>query len=265
MALLNCRTSAPGISSESGSSPMQSQLVFFRLVLSSLSVNFITVTQIISGDWPIFYYIRRLLRSLAVVNDFAGLPRPDKSGLTMTEERRLRITRLFAFIRGKSYNGDVRDLITDALKGHGADYIEIHFEESSDFIGATSIAYRGERLEEISRARNSGGNIRALVQGSWGFVSFNRLDGLRDKVALAVEEARLASRGPLKLFPMEPVVDTVVPQLKKDATAILLAVKKELLDEYNNIILSSPKIQSSRINYRDAGRQRISPILKAAI
>jgi TldD protein len=162
---------------------------------------------------------------------------------------------LFAFIRVKGYNGGMRDLISDALKGHGADYIEIHFEESQ----ATSIVYRGEGLEEISRARNSGGNIRALVQGSWGFVSFNHLDGLRDKVTLAVEEARLAptgSGGPLKLFPTEPVVDTVVSQLKKDSTAIPLATKKELLDEYNDIILSSPKIQSTRINYRDGRKQR---------
>ena len=147
----------------------------------------------------------------------------------------------------------MRDLIADALKGHDADYIEIHFEESQ----ATNIVYRGERLEEISRARNSGGNVRALVRGSWGFVSFNRLDGLGEEVALALEEAKLASREPFKLFPTDPVVDTVMPQLKKAATAVLLAAKKELLDEYNDIILSSPKIQSSRINYRDARRQRI--------
>jgi TldD protein len=145
----------------------------------------------------------------------------------------------------------MRDLIAEALKGHNADYIEIHFEESQ----ASSIVYRGQRLEEISRARNCGGNIRALVQGSWGFMSFNRLDGLRDKVALAVEEARLASRDPLKLFHIEPVVDTVVSQLKKDATTIPLATKKELLDSYNDIMLSIPKVQSSRINYRDGRRQ----------
>ena len=171
----------------------------------------------------------------------------------MIKERRLRMTALFAFIRVKGYNKGVRNLIADALKGQDADYIEIHCEESQ----ATNIAYRGERLEEISRGRNSGGNIRALVQGSWGFVSFNHLDGLRDKVALAVEEARLASREPFKLFPTEPVVETVVPQLEKVSIDIPLAAKKELLDEYNDIILSSPKIQSSRINYRDGRRRRI--------
>jgi TldD protein len=146
----------------------------------------------------------------------------------------------------------MRDLISDALKGQDADYIEIHFEESQ----STSIAYRGERLEEISRARSSGGNVRALVRGSWGFVSFNHLDGLRDRVALAVEEARLAGREPLRLFPTETVVDTVVSQLKNDATTIPLSAKKELLDSYNDIMLSIPRIQSTRINYRDGRKQR---------
>jgi TldD protein len=145
----------------------------------------------------------------------------------------------------------MRNQFADALKGHDADYIETRFEESQ----TTSIVYRGESLEEIGRAQSSGGNIRALVRGSWGFVSFERLERLREKVALAVEEATLASREPFKLFPAEPVVDTVSRQLKQDAAAIPLAAKKELLDEYNDIMLSSSKIQSSRINYRDARRK----------
>jgi len=146
---------------------------------------------------------------------------------------------------------NMRNRLTDALKGHNADYVEIRFEESR----TTSIVYRGESLEEISRAYSSGGNIRALARGSWGFVSFVRLENLRQKVALAVEEARLASRELFKLFPTEPVVDTVSPELKRDAAAASLATKKELLDQYNDILLSSPKIQTSRINYRDARRK----------
>jgi TldD protein len=146
---------------------------------------------------------------------------------------------------------DMRDLTADALKGHDGDYIEIHFEESE----ATSIVYRGQRLEEISRARSSGGNVRALVKGSWGFVSFDRPDGLKEKVALAVKEAKLASREPFRLFATKPAVDTVESQLKKDATTMSLATKKELLDSYNDIMLSSPKIQSTRINYHDVKRR----------
>lgn len=160
---------------------------------------------------------------------------------------------LVAFVRGKGYNSGVRDLITEALKGHNADYIEIHLEESQ----STSIVYRGERLEEVSRARSSGGNVRALVKGSWGFVSFNSLGDLSGKAGLAVEEARLASSEPFKLFPTEPVVDTVVPKLRKDATTVPLATKKEILDSYNDVMLSTGRIQSTRINYRDTKRRII--------
>jgi TldD protein len=147
----------------------------------------------------------------------------------------------------------MHDLISASLKGSSADYIEIHFEEGE----ATNIVYRGKRLEEISRGRSSGGNVRALVRGNWGFVSFSRLDGLRDKVDLAVEEAKLAGSEPFKVLTVEPVVDTVVPQLKKDATTISLATKKELLDSYDDVMLCSPRIQSTAINYRDGRRRTV--------
>lgn len=145
----------------------------------------------------------------------------------------------------------MRDQLTDALKGHNADYVEIRFEESL----TTGILYKGSTLDQIGKTLSSGGNIRALVRGSWGFVSFESLDKLADNVALAVEEARLAGHEPFRLLPAEPVVDAVTPELEHEAAAVPLSVKKELLDEYNDIMLCSPDIQSSRIRYRDASRR----------
>ena len=147
----------------------------------------------------------------------------------------------------------MRELFFAALKGHEAEQIEIRYEENE----ATRIEYRGDRVEEISRTRNSGGNVRALAQGGWGFVSFNHLDGLWDKVELAVKEAKLASRELLQVPSAQPIVDAVEPQPSKDSARIPLATKKELMDEYNDIMLSSPKIQSSRITYRDIRRKVI--------
>ena len=165
----------------------------------------------------------------------------------------------------------MHDQTVEALKGHNADYIEAHFEESE----GTHIVYRGERLEEVNRTCSSGGNVRALVKGGWGFVSFNHFNKLGDKVALAVEEARLASREELKLSLREPVVDVAAqfhphPSIssgqalnplpsreRRNSATIPLAAKKELLDEYNDIILSFPKIQSARIDYRDVRRKVI--------
>jgi len=145
----------------------------------------------------------------------------------------------------------VRNQFTDALKGHNADYVEVHFEESE----STHIICRSGSWEEISRTCSSGGNIRALVKGSWGFVSFNHLDKLRGKVMLAVDEARLASGEEFGFPAAEPVVDTVTQELERSLAAIPLVAKKRLLDEYNSIILGSSKIQSSRIDYRDVKRK----------
>ena len=68
----------------------------------------------------------------------------------------------------------MRDLTEQALKGNSAEYVEVRIEESS----GTRIQYRGRELEEINRTSSNGGCVRALVEGGWGFVSFNTFDDL---------------------------------------------------------------------------------------
>ena len=150
-------------------------------------------------------------------------------------------------------NEEIRDKIADALKGQDADYIEVRIEERE----ASHIQYRGKELEDIGRSTSLGGNARALVRGGWGFVSFNEPIELRDKVALAVKQARLVGKEESKLSPVAPVVDMVIPRIKKDPTAIPLAQKKRLLDEYNEIIWTTPKIQTSVIAYGDGKKSVI--------
>lgn len=146
----------------------------------------------------------------------------------------------------------MRDRLSEALKGHNADYIEIRLEQSE----ATVLVYRGKRLEEVGRTANSGGNVRALVKGGWGFVSFNSIDDLQEKVKAAVAQARFASREKSQWTPLPPVVDIVTANPRKDPTSLPLKTKKEVLDEYNDIILSTPKIQTSYINYHD-GKKKV--------
>ncbi len=149
--------------------------------------------------------------------------------------------------------GRMRDQINSALKGQDADYIEVRIEE-----GETSrIQYRGRELEDIGRSTSLGGNARALVNGGWGFISFNKINELRGKAELAVKQARLVGKEESKLAPVTPVVDTVMATVKKDPRAISLAEKKSLLDEYNELIWSTPKIQSSVISYGDGSRKVI--------
>jgi len=143
--------------------------------------------------------------------------------------------------------------LAEMLKKYSADYIEAHLEESQ----TSHIAYRGRELDSIGRATATGGNIRAMVKGAWGFVSFNDLNELANKVELAVKQAQLAGREQSQLAPVTPVIDAVLTETDRNPVAIPLAEKKQLLDEYNDVIWQTPKLQTSIAGYGDSYKKVI--------
>jgi TldD protein len=142
--------------------------------------------------------------------------------------------------------------LADALKEHRADYIEARLEESQ----RSHITYRGKELESAGQSTVVGGNVRALVKGGWGFVSFNDLTDLSDKIERAVKQAKLVGKEESRLAPVETVVDTVANG-KDVPLTIPLAEKKKLLDEYNEIIWRTPHLQTSVIAYADSHKKTI--------
>ncbi len=140
-----------------------------------------------------------------------------------------------------------------AFKRYDADYIEARLEDSQ----TSHITYRGKSLESIGRATASGGNVRALVKGGWGFVSFNSFDELPGKIEMAIKQARLVGGEDIELAPVEPVVDILSGVADKNPVALPLAGKKRLLDEYNDIIWNTPQIQTSTIGYTDSRKKVI--------
>jgi len=142
--------------------------------------------------------------------------------------------------------------LAEAIKGYSADYIEARLEQSQ----RSYITYRGKELESVGQATAVGGNVRALVRGGWGFVSFNSLSDLPRRIELAVKQATLVGKEESKLAPVEPVVDTVATE-KDSPLTIPLAEKKQLLDEYNDIIWRTPKLQTSVIAYADSHKKTI--------
>ena len=146
----------------------------------------------------------------------------------------------------------LRDQVQEALKGHDARYIEVRIDE----VEGSQIRFRGKELEEIGRTTGIGGCIRALADG-WGFYAFNELEGLREKVALAVRNAHLVSNGQINLAPVAPVVDSVPPATGKDPRTLSLQQKKAVLDEYVDTIWSVPGVTTSNIGYADGYRKRV--------
>jgi TldD protein len=134
-----------------------------------------------------------------------------------------------------------------------AEYIEVHLEDSQ----SSHLTYRGKVLESVDKTAAVGGNVRALVKGGWGFVSFNSLEGLAAKVHQAVEQARLVSGGEAKIGPVKKVVDKVPGWIKQNPVDIPLATKKQILDEYNELMWSTPKLQTSVIGYSDGFKNYI--------
>jgi len=104
----------------------------------------------------------------------------------------------------------MRERFAGILSGCNADYVEIRFEQSQ----TTQISYRGGKLEEVGRTYSSGGNVRALVKGGWGFACSNSVDKLGSYVD----------------------VDMVEAPVNNDAASMPLVKKKELFDEYNDIM-----------------------------
>lgn len=144
----------------------------------------------------------------------------------------------------------MKEKLLALVSNKAADYLEIRVEEST----VSSLRFRGPILEAVNTSLLYGGCIRALVNGGWGFITFNDVSNLEEKVAQAIHQAKLVSAagadGKLALVPV--VQDVVQIPFLEDPRQVSLADKVELFGGYNDIILSHGKqIVSSSINYFD--------------
>ncbi|MEW6724085.1 MAG: TldD/PmbA family protein [Bacillota bacterium] len=144
----------------------------------------------------------------------------------------------------------MKEYLRSLVTGKPADYLEIRIEESH----FTSIAFKGKELDNIGQSIDFGGNVRALVNGGWGFVSFNTLDDLEGKVALAIQQARIigaASQEKSQLVGVPVVEDIVTLAVASDPRLVSLEEKKNLMEGYNGLVLSHAGITSSSVRYFD--------------
>ncbi|MHC4267429.1 MAG: TldD/PmbA family protein [Planctomycetota bacterium] len=139
-------------------------------------------------------------------------------------------------------------LIKNALKSAKADHVEIRINEGR----GTGIAYVGKELESIGESSMMGGSVRALVNGGWGFVAFNEIDNLSYYVNMACEQAKLVGNKDVSLAETGVINDVVKTQVDVDPADVSLIDKHDLCQKYNNIILSSKKVQTSSVRYVDS-------------
>lgn len=128
------------------------------------------------------------------------------------------------------------------------DYIEIRLEKRETFL----LGFQGPTLDNVTSAANLGGCIRAMHKGGWGFVSFNCLDDLQEKVSLAIRQSKLVGKSKLTLPDINVKNVVVKAKVKNDPRKVSLIDKKRLFEHYNSLILKqSNKIQSTQVTYKD--------------
>lgn len=143
----------------------------------------------------------------------------------------------------------MQDRLQEALKVQDVEYADIRVEDLTE----SWVSYRGPELNKIGSARTMGGIVRALWKGGWGYATFNDIGDLRKRVREACETARLVGGDKSYFAPVEPVTDAISTELKKDFRVIPLAQKKDLMEEYNKIVLGHDrKIQTSFVGYADS-------------
>lgn len=143
-------------------------------------------------------------------------------------------------------------LIKKALKVCDVDYAEVHIEERL----TTRVSYAGKEMEDVGTHTTLGGNVRAFSKGGWGFVSFNDTSRIQECAKNACMQAKLVEGKGGKLARSEPVKDTVRVELADDPAGIPLEQKEKITRSYNDIILKSEKIKTSRVRYQDSRIRR---------
>jgi TldD protein len=143
----------------------------------------------------------------------------------------------------------VKDRITAALRASRADYTEIRVEHT----WASSVSYRGARLESATASEDRGGFVRVLNRGyGWGVAAFTSLDRLADMVSRAHELSRAVTLdAPIRLADTTPAVADVELDLDGDVRGIPLAEKKRLLEGYNAEMLAVEGVVDTQASYRD--------------
>ncbi|MBW2107676.1 MAG: TldD/PmbA family protein [Deltaproteobacteria bacterium] len=147
----------------------------------------------------------------------------------------------------------MRQRLEEALRAANADYTEIRVEQ----VDSSWVHFKGRELDSVGSAKTSGGIVRALVRGGWGYAAFNDLDGLDNRVRQACESARLVGGvEQSRLAEVSPVVDRVSVALDEDFRHVPLSEKKTVIEEYNEIILGyHDKIETSHVAYSDRFRK----------
>lgn len=135
------------------------------------------------------------------------------------------------------------------------DYWDIRFGEGN----TTSISYRSKILEEITFPKRSGGSVRILYKGGWGFVTFRDVGELVEAAEKAWLYAKLTGSSKSQFAKSEVIFEkVVVSEDKKDFAKISVEEKINLLNSYRDRVWKKKSaVVESQLSYADNLSQKL--------
>lgn len=149
---------------------------------------------------------------------------------------------------------NLRDRLTDALKAaDGAEDASIRIEGDT----RTRVSANKEGLTALQQESDLGGCVRVLVNGRWGFTSFNDLNDLPNKVREAVALAKLLGPSDVKLSPKPKVEEIVRSCIETSPRQIPIHEKVKAVKGYTNLICAADsQVANADVSYGDFHYQR---------
>jgi TldD protein len=152
---------------------------------------------------------------------------------------------------------DIQNLLSELIARYSSrvDYLIIRLEEAE----GTDILLRGDKVETLSEGISIGGQIRACYKGGWGFISFNQLSTIENRIEEAIAAARIVGDEETILAPVDIVREVRnLPLTGTDPRQVPLKKKKDLCDRYTDLLKSfDPRITTTSVRYADSAQRVI--------
>ena len=149
----------------------------------------------------------------------------------------------------------MREELRRILSSVDADYADLRFETKHE----TLITFTGKDLTQVGANSGDGYVLRVLAGGGMASVVFSKPEAAGEAITTAVRNAKLIGRHtdqPVKLAPVEPIVDTFRPELVEDPRAIGIEEKIDLVRRMNDIPLGEDGIATTNTGYTEIIREK---------
>lgn len=134
------------------------------------------------------------------------------------------------------------------------DYLEVRLEE----IERLNFSIFNSEVNAVKTSFDLGCAVRACVKGGWSFASMNTIDKLEHYIPLVIEQAHRVGSSKTMLAEIEPIERTICVDMKLDPRTIQLKEKVELLQKYNDRVLSYHEtIRNCNIGYEETFIKKI--------